>query len=224
MATPNPPVRSLATIAALEPTTCPGTVHLIDRDDSSRSATVRVLEKRGHDVLVYATTAAFLARMPADAGCIILDLDLSGLDAQQRILAADNPLPVVFLARYGDVSKSVRAMKAGAVDVLTRPFDPPALVEAVRLALVRDAQDRVIRTRRREARTRYENLTHRERDVFAHLISGQLNKQIGYDLCVSERTIKIHRRQVLAKMRADSIASLVRMAADLGVTPAGKVS
>jgi FixJ family two-component response regulator len=129
----------------------------------------------------------------------------------------------VFLTGHGDVSKTVRAMKAGAVDFLTKPVDAPALLDAVARAIARDAESRLVRARQREIRSRYTRLTRREREVFAHLISGQLNKQVGYDLGISERTTKIHRHQVLEKMQADSIADLVRMAADLGIEPAGKV-
>jgi len=132
-------------------------------------------------------------------------------------------LPIVFLTGHGDVPKTVRAMKAGAVDFLTKPVDAPVLLDAVARAIARDAENRVVRARRHDARARYSRLTPRERDVFAHLISGQLNKQIGYDLGISERTTKIHRRQVLEKMQADSIADLVRTAADLGIAAVGKV-
>jgi FixJ family two-component response regulator len=139
------------------------------------------------------------------------------------LLAAENPLPIAFLTGHGDVQKSVQAMKAGAVDFLTKPVDAPVLLDAVSRAILRDAETRRVRARQQAIRDRYSRLTPREREVFAHLISGQLNKQVGFDLGISERTIKIHRHQVLDKMEADSIADLVRMAADLGVTPAGKV-
>ncbi len=114
-------------------------------------------------------------------------------------------------------------MKAGAVDFLTKPVDAPVLLDAVARAIARDSEHRLVRKRQSEMRARYNRLTPREREVFAHLISGQLNKQVGYDLGISERTTKIHRHEVLEKMEADSIADLVRMAADLGIEPAGKV-
>ncbi len=138
-------------------------------------------------------------------------------------MTADNPLPIVFLTGYGDIPQSVRAMKAGAIDFLTKPVDAPVLLDAVARAVVRDMESRAARARQRETRCRYNRLTPREREVFAHLISGQLNKQVGYDLGISERTTKIHRHQVLEKMEADSIADLVRMAADLRIAPAGRV-
>jgi FixJ family two-component response regulator len=161
-----------------------------------------------------------------EAGCLVLDLRLpgpSGLDLQERLTAAENPLPIVFLTGHGDVPKTVRAMKAGAVDFLTKPVEADVLLEAVARAIARDAESRAVRLRQHGTRARYTRLTPREREVFAHLISGQLNKQVGWDLGISERTTKIHRRQVLEKMEADSIADLVRMAADLGIAPTGKV-
>jgi FixJ family two-component response regulator len=114
-------------------------------------------------------------------------------------------------------------MKAGAVDFLTKPVDAPVLLEAVARAIARDTENRAVRERQRDVRGRYNRLTAREREVFAHLISGQLNKQIGFDLGITERTTKIHRHQVLAKMEADSVADLVRMANDLGIRPSGSV-
>jgi FixJ family two-component response regulator len=204
----------------------PVVVHVIEDDESSRIASSRLLKTAGYVVRVYATGAEFLAQPPTEAGCLVLDLHLpgpSGLDLQQRLTTAENPLPIVFLTGHGDVPKTVRAMKAGAVDFLTRPVEAPVLLDAVARAIARDAENRVVRARQHEARARYSRLTPRERDVFAHLISGQLNKQIGYDLGISERTTKIHRHQVLEKMQADSIADLVRTAADLGIAAVGKV-
>jgi FixJ family two-component response regulator len=201
-------------------------VHLIEDHESSRVASARVLRSGGYAVRAYASADEFLAQLTPDPGCIVLDLHLpghSGLDLQERLASTDNPLPIVFLTGHADVPKTVRAMKAGAVDFLIKPVEGPVLLEAVSRALVRDTENRAIRARRREALVRYERLTPREREVFAHLISGQLNKQVGFDLGISERTTKIHRRQVLEKMNANSVADLVRMAADLGIPPAGSV-
>jgi two-component system, LuxR family, response regulator FixJ len=201
-------------------------VHVIEDDESSRIASSRLLRNAGYFVRVHSTGAEFLAHAPTEAGCVVLDLRLpgpSGLDLQEQLIASDNPLPIVFLTGHGDVAKTVRAMKAGAIDFLTKPVDAPVLLGAVARAIARDAENRTVRERQREARDRYGRLTLREREVFAHLISGQLNKQVGYDLGISERTTKVHRHQVLEKMQADSIADLVRMAADLGIAPTGKV-
>jgi len=205
----------------------PAVVHVIEDDESSRVASSRVLKSAGYDVRVYASAVEFLSRLPTEAGCLVLDLRLpgpSGLDLQEQLITVENPLPIVFLSGHADIPKSVRAMKAGAVDFLTKPVEASVLLEAVARAVERDAESRAVRVRQKEVRGRYDRLTPREREVFAHLISGQLNKQIGFDLGISERTTKIHRHQVLAKMEADSVADLVRMASDLGIGPAGTVS
>jgi FixJ family two-component response regulator len=202
------------------------TVHIVEDDESSRIASSRLLKGAGYAVRVYSTGDEFLANPPTEAGCIVLDLRLpgpSGLELQERLTTAENPLPIVFLTGHGDVPKSVHAMKAGAVDFLTKPVDAPVLLEAVARAIARDTENRAVRERQRDVRGRYNRLTAREREVFAHLISGQLNKQIGFDLGITERTTKIHRHQVLAKMEADSVADLVRMANDLGIRPSGSV-
>jgi FixJ family two-component response regulator len=206
--------------------TSPVVVHLIEDDESSRAASSRLLRNAGYGVRAYASGDQFLADVPADAGCIVLDLELpgaNGLELQDRLTRAENPLPIVFLTGHGDVPQSVRAMKAGAVDFLTKPVDAPVLLEAVARAIAQDAEKRSARTRQIALRDRYDRLTAREREVFAHLISGQLNKQIGFDLGIAERTVKVHRHQVLEKMGADSIADLVRIAADLEIASVGKV-
>ena len=201
-------------------------VHVIEDDEGSRSASARLLSAAGHAVRVYGSASEFLDHLPSESGCLVLDLHLpgpSGLDLQEKLATAENPLPIVFLTGHGEVPASVRAMKGGAVDFLTKPVEAPVLLEAVNRALELDAENRAIRERRRATLARYERLTLREREVMAHLISGQLNKQVGFDLGISERTTKIHRRRVLEKMEADSIADLVRAAADLGIAPSGKV-
>ena len=200
-------------------------VHLVEDDESSRLASSRLLKSAGYHVRTYATADELLMQPPTGAGCLVLDLQLpgvNGLEVQERLRNAENPLPIVFLTGHGDIPKSVRAMKAGAVDFLTKPVDAAVLLDAVSRAIASDMGNRAIRSRQGEARVRYSRLTPREREVFAHLISGQLNKQVGFDLGISERTTKIHRRQVLEKMEADSVADLVRMAADLDIAPVGK--
>jgi FixJ family two-component response regulator len=202
-------------------------VHLIEDDESSRSASSRLLRSAGYTVRAYGSGSEFLAAPPTGPGCLLLDLRLpgpSGLELQERLQATDNPLPIVFLTGHGDVPKTVRAMKGGAVDFLTKPVGAPVLLEAVARAITRDAETRMARARHAEIRTRYNRLTPREREIFAHLISGQLNKQIGFDLGITERTTKIHRRQVLTKMKASSVVDLVRMASDLGIGPEGTVT
>jgi FixJ family two-component response regulator len=201
-------------------------VHVVEDHDSSRKATTRLLQAAGYAARMYASAADFLAEMPAGPGCVVLDLrlpGLSGLDLQDTLARSEDPLPVVFLSGHGDVPKTAQAMKAGAVDFLTKPVNGKALLEAVARALVRDSENRTVRARQQEARTRYERLTPKEREVFAHVISGQLNKQAGFDLGASEHTVKVHRGRVMHKLEADSVADLIRIAADLGISPVGKV-
>lgn len=202
-------------------------VHVVEDDASTRTATVRFLRASGYAVRGYATPVEFLAAVPAHIpGCVVLDLRLpgsSGLDVQKALAKLDDPLPVVFLSGQGGVSESVEAMKRGAVDFLTKTADGAQLLDAVSRALDRDAEDRRRRGRLRELHARHATLSPREREVLAHLISGQLNKQVGFDLGISEQTTKIHRHRVLEKMRAESIADLVRMASDLGISPVGSV-
>jgi FixJ family two-component response regulator len=201
-------------------------IHVVEDDESSSVATARVLRAAGFDVRLYTSATQFLASVPAGPGCIILDLGLpgpSGLELQERLADADEALPVVFLTGQGDIPKTAKAMKAGAIDFLTKPVEAPVLLEAVSRALARDAGNREVSARKRAARTRYDRLTPREREVLAHVISGQLNKQIAYDLGTSEHTIKVHRQRVMEKLEAMSVPDLVRLADDLGVEPAGSV-
>ena len=159
-------------------------------------------------------------------GCVVLDLRLpgvSGLDVQRALREAEDPLPVVFLSGQGEIPESVEAMKQGAVDFLMKTADGAQLLEAVSRALRRDADERRRRGRLRELHARHATLSPREQEVLQHLISGQLNKQVGFDLGISEQTTKIHRHRVLEKMRAESIADFVRMASELGIAPVGSV-
>jgi FixJ family two-component response regulator len=202
------------------------TVHVIEDDESSRKATTRALRAAGHQVRDYESAAAFLSAQPTGPGCIVMDLQMpgpSGLEAQEALAGSANPLPIVFLSGTGDVPKTARAMKAGAVDFLTKPVDLPALLEAVTSALARDREAREQRQQQAAMQVRFERLTPREREVFAHLISGQLNKQAAFDLGTTEHTIKVHRRRVMEKLKADSVADLVRIAAVLGIAPVGEV-
>jgi FixJ family two-component response regulator len=202
------------------------TVHVIDDDESALKATARVLKTAGYDVRLYASAGTFLADVPDGPGCVLLDMrlpDRNGLDIQDRLNDLDCPLSIIFVTGYGDVPKSVRAMKGGAVDFLTKPVEAEVLLRAVEQALARNLQVLAVKAQRTSARTRYERLTPREREVFAHVISGQLNKQVAFDLGTTEHTIKVHRQRVMEKMRADSVADLVRLATILNVTPVGSV-
>jgi FixJ family two-component response regulator len=202
-------------------------VHLVEDDEQARIATARFLRASGYQVRTYASAEEFLAAPPhTGEACLLLDVKLpgeSGLDLQRHRPEWAEALPVVFLTGQSDIPLAVEAMKGGAVDFLTKTVDGSELIAAITRALGRCARDRIDRERRRAAQASYARLTPREQDVFAHLISGQLNKQIGFDLGISERTVKIHRHQVLAKMAANSVADLVRFAADLGVAPKGTV-
>jgi FixJ family two-component response regulator len=202
-------------------------VHIVEDDASTRAATARFLRRAGHAVRTYPTPTEFLSLLPMRApGCVVLDLRLpgvSGLDVQRALREAEDPLPVVFLSGQGEIPESVEAMKQGAVDFLMKTADGAQLLEAVSRALRRDADERRRRGRLRELHARHATLSPREQEVLQHLISGQLNKQVGFDLGISEQTTKIHRHRVLEKMRAESIADLVRMASELGIAPVGSV-
>jgi FixJ family two-component response regulator len=201
-------------------------VHVVEDDASTREATARLLRSAGHDVATYGSAQDFLAATAPAHGCLILDLQLpglNGLDLQNVLNARGEAMPIVFFSGQGRIPDSVQAMKSGAVDFLPKTVDGGVLLEAVARALQRGAAERAERDRLQGIRERYARLTAREKEVFAHLISGQLNKQVGYDLGIAERTIKAHRRSLLEKMEADSIADLSRMAADLQIEPLRKV-
>jgi FixJ family two-component response regulator len=196
-------------------------VHVVDDDDSVRTAVVRLLQAAGYEARGYASAGEFLlGRSDRNApGCVVLDVRLpgpSGLDLQEALARLEVPLPIVFLTGHGDIPMSVHAMKAGAVDFLTKPVSREALLAAVRVALARDAETRAAREGLRTLRARYESLTPREREVFAGIVSGRLNKQIAAELGTAERTIKAHRAHVMEKMDVASVAELVRIAGQLG--------
>ena len=199
-------------------------VHVVDDHDGSRKAAERVLGAARFAVKLYASAEDYVGALPEGHGCLVLDLRMpgaSGLELQESLALAPDPMPIVFLSGHADVPKARQAFKAGAADFLTKPVDAKALVAAVTRALAKDAEDRAARKRGTEAHTRYERLTPREREVFAYVIGGQLNKQIAYELGTTEHTVKVHRGRLMAKLEADSVADLVRIALDLGVSPIG---
>jgi FixJ family two-component response regulator len=179
-----------------------------------------LLRAEGHEVRTYASAGDFLLNAPDQGpGCVVLDLQMpgpSGLELQEALQRLPIPLPVVFLTGRGDVASSVRAMKSGAVDFLTKPVEPAVLVNAVETALVRDQFARARRDSTSLAQGRYASLTERERSVFAYVVAGMLNKQIAGKLGITERTVKMHRAQVMTKMSVGSIAELVHVANLLG--------
>jgi FixJ family two-component response regulator len=200
------------------------TIFVIDDDRSFLTAVTRWLHVSGYMVKSFTSAAEFIEHYSSDMpGCVIADLrmpGLSGLDLQDTLIKADSPMPVIFLTGHGDIPTSVRAMRHGAEDFLTKRAPKEELLDAVKRALVRDAQARKQRERRRELRARFDALTPREREVLAHVISGQLNKQIAYDLGTGERTIKAHRGSIMTKLGLQSVAELVRLAEELGIAPA----
>jgi len=201
-------------------------VHIVEDDESSALATARVLRAAGLAVRLYPSASRFMEQSATGPGCIILDLNLpgpSGLELQERLARMEGALPIVFLTGHGDIPKTAHAMKEGAVDFLTKPVDAAVLLEAVTRALAQDAATRVVLERRRQARARYDRLTPREREVLSHVISGRLNKQIGFDLGTSEHTIKVHRHNLMAKLETPSVPDLVRLAAALGIAPTNGV-
>lgn len=195
-------------------------VHVVDDDDSVRTAVVRLLQAAGHEARGYSSAGEFLlGRSDRDApGCVVLDVRMpgpSGLDLQAALGRLAVPLPIVFLTGHGDIPMSVRAMKAGAIDFLTKPVSRDALLTAVETALGRDAQTRAARARVHGLRARYDTLTPREREVFAGVVAGKLNKQIAADLGTAERTVKAHRAHVMEKLNVASVAELVHVAEQL---------
>lgn len=205
-----------------------GTVFVIDDDPSVRKALVRLIRSAGLRVESFPSAQAFLARDPGNGvSCAVVDLqmpEVSGLDLQELLKRADRPIPLIFLTGHGDVPSSVRAMKRGAVDFIQKPCKDRDLFPAIAQALARDRRAGAERAERREIQSRLDTLTPRESQVFRGVVTGSLNKQIAADLGIAEKTIKVHRARVMEKMKAGSLADLVRMALTLGIRGAGRGS
>lgn len=194
-------------------------IHLVDDDESLRTAVARLLSAAGFETQAHASTGEFLLHSRADRpGCVLLDVRLpgpSGLDLQDAMRKHGIDLPVVFLTGHADVASSVRAMKAGAVDFLEKPIDRDALLGALARALAKDHDVRLARDNASQLRARFALLTPREREVFDRIVAGKANKVIGDELGIAERTVKVHRAQLMAKLGAGSAAELGGLAEQL---------
>jgi RNA polymerase sigma factor (sigma-70 family) len=197
------------------------TVVVVDDDASFCKALERLLRSAGYRAELYASPELFLERLPADGpGCVLLDLSLpgrSGLEVQEVLNRSERAWPIIFITGHGDIPSSVRAMKAGALDFLTKPFDAEQLLGAVEQGIARDAAQRTAQEERRELARRVATLTPREREVFALVVTGLMNKQIAKQLGTTEKTIKVHRSHVMEKLDVGSLAELVHLADRLGI-------
>lgn len=206
--------------------TSPATVHVVDDDASLRTAVGRLLRASGYEVATYGSAEDLLAHMPSGdtPGCILLDVQIPGLsgpELQERLATLGSPLPIVFLTGHGDIPTSVRTIKAGAQDFLTKPVPKDTLLKAIERAMALYQETWEQRTRLKSLRALVDTLTPRESQVFMLVVRGKMNKQIAYELGTTERTIKAHRQKVMEKIQARSLAELVLAAESLGILAAG---
>jgi FixJ family two-component response regulator len=187
---------------------------IVDDDESVREALSSLIRSIGLDVETYASAQEYLRRSaPQSAACLVLDVrmpGLSGLDLQRELANQDRQIPIIFVTAHGDIPMTVKAMKAGAAEFLSKPFRDQDLLDAIRHALERDRTSRVVRAELTEIRWRYATLTQREKEVATLVVRGMLNKQVAAKLNISEITIKVHRRHIMEKMAARSLPELVR--------------
>lgn len=195
-------------------------IFLIDDDPSVRKSLSRLLSSAGYPVESFSSAREFLNRNPShDSGCLLLDLrmpDINGIELQEELVLTGNSIPIIFISAHADVPISVRAMKGGAVDFLTKPFSGDQIVSAIKTAIEKSVKKRIEDSQTQEIKERTSSLTPREYDVFRLVVQGLLNKQIGAQLGISEKTVKVHRSRVMEKMRASSLAELVLIAQKAG--------
>jgi FixJ family two-component response regulator len=209
-------LESAGVVSAEEPV-----IFIVDDDEGIREATRNLLTSVGLRVETFTTAQEFLGRRRPDApACLVLDVrlpGLSGLDLQHALVQSGIQIPIIFITGHGDVPTSVQAMKAGAVEFLMKPFQDQQFLDAIHRAIAADLLERPRRAEMAKLRRRYGSLTPREREVMAMVVAGLLNKQTAAEIGTSEITVKVHRAHIMQKMRADSVADLVRMAERLGV-------
>lgn len=197
------------------------TVFVADDDESVRRSLERLIRSVGLNVETFTSAKEFLDTDRSDEpSCLVLDVrmpGMSGLDLQGELITEGYSMPIIFVTGHGDIPMSVRAMKAGAVDFLQKPFSDQDLLDAIHRAIDKDRRSRQERVEVSEIQRRVDSLTPREREVFALVVKGRLNKQIAYELGLSEKTVKVHRPRVMEKMQAESLADLVRLADKVGI-------